>query len=306
MFTKIKPFLVGVCMWMADVVPGVSWWTIAFISWIYDELVKSIARVDVQFLKHIVQLRWKSARQHINATFLCKVFWWVIIAILTVAHLIEHLMEAFPLEILSFFFGLILASIFVIYQHGEELHQKRYILRILIGIILWYLVTTVQVGWSWSWVLSFLLSWALASIAMILPWISWSYILLIIGKYESVLSLVTSQTEHIQNIISSWDLSNILSPELILLVVFIVGVILWLLLFSRVLQWLLAHYKQDTIALLLGIMLWTLPLLRPWSEPLAWHQRLTTIWLCLGGVGMVLGIHLLAQRKEELDVSDTK
>lgn len=249
---NIKDYLLlvlrGMGMGAADVVPGVSGGTIAFITGIYEELVYSIKSINLKALKFFFTGRWKSFWKQVNGNFLLSVFAGIFISVLSLARLLEFLLEHHPVLIWSFFFGLILASSYVV---SRKITKWTYIKAVAlaggIGIAFYITSVTPATTSDASWFV--VLSGAMASCAMILPGISGSFILLILGKYEFALTAVNER----------------IILDLLLLGT---GAVLGLVLFSNLLSWLLRRYYEVTIAVLVGFMIGSLNKIWPWKETL--------------------------------------
>lgn len=238
-------------MGAADVVPGVSGGTMAFIVGIYEELIGSIRAVGTtNFWRPLSRGRIKEAAAAINLKFLLAVLAGILIAIVSLARLLEHLLETQPVYIWSFFFGLVLASVFVVARRIERWKVSTWVLVLLAAAAAWVLVGLVPLQTPDAWWF-FFLSGALAICAMILPGISGAFILLLLGKYREVLAAVNAR-----------DLVTIGWVGL--------GAILGLVLFARVLAWLFRHYHDLTVAALTGLMLGSLRKIWPWKVDIAW------------------------------------
>jgi len=235
-------------MGAADVVPGVSGGTIAFITGIYEELINSIKGINLKAFKLFFTGRWKAFWKQINGNFLLAVFAGIAISVLSLAKVLEYLLEHQPVLIWSFFFGLVLASSYVV---SRKIGQWGYpsIVALLGGIGIAFYITSVTPATTTdaSWFV--ILSGGLASCAMILPGISGSFILLLLGKYSFALHAVN------EGIIL----------DLLLLGV---GAVTGLILFANLLSWLLKKYHDITIALLVGFMIGSLNKIWPWKETL--------------------------------------
>ncbi len=239
-------YLKGAAMGAADVVPGVSGGTIAFISGIYEELLQSIRSINLAALGVLRRDGIKAFWQHINGTFLLVLFAGILTSVFSLAHLVSYALEAHPILVWSFFFGLIIASVIYISRHFEALRWQEAIALVL--------GTTIAVGIGFSPPLQLsgaslvvFLSGALAICAMILPGISGSFILVLIGMYSVIIQAVTEQ---------DW----------MLLAIFALGCGCGLMLFARFLSWCLAHFHSVTMALLTGFLLGSLTIVWPWKE----------------------------------------
>jgi len=241
-------FLRGILMGAADVVPGVSGGTIAFISGIYEELVASIKECDLAALKLILKLKFKDFWTKINGKFLLPVILGIGMSIFTLASLMTGLLKNHPILVWSFFFGLIIASVVLVYKMMERPNLKS-LMFVLFGfaLALWItLVSPASTTDAW-WFIIF--SGALAICAMILPGISGSFMLLLIGKYSFILAAVSSLNIRI-------------------LLLFAVGAIIGIIAFSHVLSWFLKHYKQFTMSVLVGFIIGSLNKVWPWKMTL--------------------------------------
>ena len=248
---SLKEYIViglkGMAMGAADVVPGVSGGTIAFISGIYEELLESISNINFKLLKTLKSDGIEAAWKQVNGSFLLSLFVGVSISIFSLAKTIKWLLENEPVLLWSFFFGLVLASIIYIGKQVETWNAKIIILFIS-GISFGYLVTVVpstNVGEINYLFLVF--AGAIASCAMILPGISGSYILLLLGAYPIVMTAITTKDYKIIGAIA-------------------VGIIIGLLSFARLLKWLFSNYKNQMLIVLTGLMLGSLNKVWPWKE----------------------------------------
>ena len=238
----------GAMMGAADVVPGVSGGTIAFITGIYEELIHSLK----QFGPHALSLLFKqgigAAWQHVNGTFLVALFGGVILSIMTLSRVILYWLEHYPALLWSFFFGLIVAGIWSVVKHVDRWHFKR-IYAFAFGASVAYLITMMTPSTTDATPLIILLAGSIAICAMILPGISGSFILLLMGLYGPIFTAV-----------KNFDFAVI--------ALFGVGCIAGLLSFSHVLSWMFRTYKAVTLALLGGFMFGALNKVWPWKVTL--------------------------------------
>lgn len=302
-----NPFMLyakGLAMGAADVVPGVSGGTVAFITGIYDELLRSIAAIPVavtQLLRGRVAQAWNTA----NANFLLILFAGILTSVFSLAKLISYLLEAHPIPVWSFFFGLILVSVHLIRRDVSHWGASRLVAFVAGVAIAYWITVAAPMQWSDSaW--SLFLAGAIAICAMILPGISGSFILVLLGLYPVVLAAVKSL-------------------DLAVLVVFASGCLVGILSFARLLGWLLQRWRDLTLALLTGLMLGSLNKVWPWKETLTWQldahgertpllqqnlspagyaayagedpQLLLAITLALAGVLLVVGLEWFAKRQ---------
>lgn len=254
--------LKGLAMGAADVVPGVSGGTIAFISGIYQELIDSINNVNVSALKTLKKDGLKAAWEQVNGSFLLALLTGIGISILTFSKIITHLLETQPILVWSFFFGLIIASITLIWKEITSWKLVD-ILFLLIGITVSYYITIARPVSSPDSYWYLFLSGFIAIIAMILPGISGAFILLLMGSYETVIRTINTFREGLTT-----ANSEILTQALLKLGVFAVGAVIGLKSFSKILHWMFEHHKNTTLTLLVGFMVGSLNKVWPWKEVL--------------------------------------
>lgn len=259
--------LKGLAMGAADVVPGVSGGTIAFISGIYKELIDSINNVNFSVLKTLRTSGIKAAWKQINGSFLFALLLGIAISILTFAKIIIYSLEHYPILVWSFFFGLVLASIAFI---GKDIDkwELRTIFFLIFGSIVSYFVTVMEPTSSPDSYLYLFLSGFVAIIAMILPGISGAFILLLMGSYETVIGTINQFRDGLFNL--NWE---VLQQAILKLLTFAVGAIIGLKLFSKVLHWMFENHKNSTLALLIGFMIGSLNKIWPWKETLLWRTN---------------------------------
>lgn len=254
--------LKGLAMGAADVVPGVSGGTIAFISGIYQELIDSINNINGSLIKTLRKEGLKAAWIQANATFLLSLLIGIGISVLTFSKIITHLLETQPVLVWSFFFGLIIASIVLIWKQITQ-WKLISILALLIGIGITYYITIAKPVSSPESYPYLFLSGFIAIIAMILPGISGAFILLLMGSYETVIGTINQFREGL----TQMNL-ELLSTAFLKLGVFAIGAIIGLKAFSKVLHWMFHHQKDTTLALLIGFMIGSLNKVWPWKEVL--------------------------------------
>lgn len=242
----------GIAMGAADVVPGVSGGTIAFISGIYEELLSSISAINIANLKLLKNEGVKAAWKAINGNFLLALLSGIFISIVSLAKLISWLLENKPILVWSFFFGLVLASILFVSKQITKWNASAIIL-FIIGAVAAYYITILHPAISESSSLIFyFFAGALAICAMILPGISGSFILVLLGAYKPVLDAIHTK-------------------DIKLLGVVAFGAVVGLLSFSKLLNWLFDHHKNSTLAVLTGFILGSLNKIWPWKETLTWR-----------------------------------
>lgn len=242
----LRLFLTGFGMGTADVIPGVSGGTIAFLAGIYQELLYSIKVATGEFLKLLLQGKLKKAFAILPFRFLLPLAVGLFAAIFTLAELLSYLLETQPVFVWSFFFGLVLASIFVVLKRVGVWKVSYKVSFLIAAIITYFIVGAIPVETP-NTLFFFFISGMIAISAMILPGISGSFILLLLGKYQQVLAAVTER-------------------DFVTLGVFMLGCIVGIALFARFLSWLFKHYHDISIAILAGIMLGSLQKIWPWKE----------------------------------------
>ena len=252
-------------MGAADVVPGVSGGTIAFISGIYEELIETIHKLDIGFLTAWKKEGFLKAWRHYNLGFLLALFSGITISILSLAKLITWLLSNHPIPVWSFFFGLDLASILYV---GRQIFKwdLKAIGAIIIATGLSYAITLAKPieDANSTWFL--FLAGFIAIIAMILPGISGSFILLLLGAYKSIIGTISQLLEGITNL--DWD---VFSSAFFKIGVFGLGAIFGLKIFSRALNWLFKNHKDLILATLTGFMIGALNKIWPWKEVLEYR-----------------------------------
>ena len=238
----------GFCMGASDVVPGVSGGTMAFILGIYAELIESIRSFDLNFFRLLISLKVRDALNHCSWRFLTAVGIGILLAIFTLARILSWLLENRPVLIWSFFFGLILASVLMVSRHLKEWTLSATVFMALGTVGTYFLVGMVPVSTpNAPWFL--FMSGAIAICAMILPGISGSLVLVLLGKYHYVLEAVNDR-------------------DFFTLFLVAAGAGVGLITFVRLINWLLNKRHDLTIAVLTGLMLGSLRKVWPWKETL--------------------------------------
>ncbi|SDU16430.1 putative membrane protein [Polaribacter sp. Hel1_33_78] len=246
--------LKGMAMGAADVVPGVSGGTIAFISGIYEELLGSISNVNFDLLKILKQDGFKAAWKEVNGNFLLSLFIGIFVSIVSLAKAIKYLLENEPVLLWSFFFGLVLASVIYIAKQITKWNSVAILVLILGSFLAYYITTLNPLVSENSSILFMFIAGAIAICAMILPGISGAFILVLLGAYKPVLAAVNDR-----------DYKTIAAVGF--------GAIIGLLAFSKVLKWLFTHYKNYTLAVLTGFIIGSLNKIWPWKETLTWRTN---------------------------------
>ena len=244
----------GACMGAADVIPGVSGGTIAFIMGIYDEFVGSLASINGEALKLLFKGRFAAFWKHINGSFLLSLVIGIGISIIALAGLMQMLLSDFPIQTWAFFFGLIVASsLFII--RGISGWKLREGLLLIFGILLGAVICTLSPTQTPDGLWFIFLSGALAICAMILPGISGSFILLILGKYQFIMGCISDLVSGVN-----------LGQNLLIIGTFGCGALIGILSFSRFLHWLLARWQKETMIVLAGFIIGSLVKIWPWTN----------------------------------------
>lgn len=242
-------------MGAADAVPGVSGGTIAFISGIYEELITSISNVNLSLVKTLRQNGFSAFWKQANGNFISALLTGIIISFVSFMRLAKYLIEQHPILIWSFFFGLIVASIYFVGKQITKWNGLTIIVLFLGAIIAYYITSLPSLGAN-SNPYYLLFAGAIAICAMILPGISGSFILVILGAYKTL-----SDAFH------DWDLKKI--------ALFATGATIGLLSFSRVLKWLFKNYHNTTLALLTGFIFGSLNKIWPWKKTISVLEDIT-------------------------------
>ena len=304
---KIKDYILigvkGAGMGAADVIPGVSGGTIAFIMGIYDEFVGSIARIDTEAVRLLFRGRLRDFWRHINGGFLLSLVLGIGVSVACLAGLMQMLLSDFPIQTWSFFFGLIVASSIFILKgiSGWRLLDGG---MIVIGVALGITVCTLSPVHTPEALWFVFLSGAIAICAMVLPGISGSFILLILGKYQYIMGCISSC---LGNISALWGASGASAPifweSFVVLAVFLAGAVTGILAFSKFLHWLLARWHRETLIVLAGFIIGSLVKVWPWTNPEALEQAERCGGLQIGwaatfaliGFCLVTGIEIAAK-----------
>ena len=237
-------FVRGIAMGAADVVPGVSGGTVAFITGIYDQLIESLKACNLQALKLLFKSGPLACWEYINGGFLLSLVLGIAVSVASLARVISYGLEEHPLPLAALFFGLILASALIVFRQIPQ--SSRHIGWLLFGIVFAVVIGEIRPAEIAATPLSLFLSGALAICAMILPRISGSFILLLLDMYEPVIGAI-----------KQFDIVSLLS--------FMAGCAVGLMLFVRLLSWLMHHHRPQLLASLTGILLGSLTIIWPWK-----------------------------------------
>ena len=266
----VKGFVMG----SADVVPGVSGGTMALVLGIYERLINSIRCVNKRTISLIFKFRIKEFFQEVPWRFLGAIGAGILLAIFTLARPIEWLLEHKQAYVWAFFFGLVVASIFFVRRKVRKFTALN-ISTLIAGGIIAYLIAGLLPTTTPEGMLYYFISGVIAICAMILPGISGSYLLLIMGKYEQILHAVNDR-------------------EFSTLLVFTLGALVGIVIFAKFLSWLLQHYHDFTMAALIGLMIGSLRRIWPWQMHV--ESNVHILGLILLGILSVLLIEKIGKK----------
>jgi putative membrane protein len=238
----------GLAMGAADVIPGVSGGTIAFISGIYEELINSIKSINAKSLKLLFTFKFKTFWKAVNGKFLLALVSGILISFLSLAKLMLFLLHNYQVQVWAFFFGLVLASIWYVTRHVNKFHWSLPLL-FVIGTILGYIITALSPTTTPDALWFIFLCGAIAVCVMILPAISGGFVLLLLGKYVFMMNALVTF-------------------DIVVIAAFVTGAVIGLVGFSNVLSWLLSRYRSATVVVLGGFLLGSLNKIWPWKETL--------------------------------------
>ena len=243
----IANFIKGIGIGSANVIPGVSGGTIALITGIFERLINALKSCNLTAIKLFFTGKFKEFAQHIDLWFLASVGSGVVVAILSIARLFEFLFAEYPIYLWSFFFGMILVSIYYVGITIEKFNWK-VMLSFIIGTAIALLIAFGTPANENSNILYLLICGAVATCSMILPGLSGSFVLVLMGNYQLIMI----------------DAVNDLNLKILLPVV--IGGVVGLLAFSHLLSWIFKNYRDITIAVLTGFILGSMPIIWPWKN----------------------------------------
>ena len=284
MFEKLRYLLCGLAMGAADVVPGVSGGTIAYITGIYDQLLSAIKAFSAAFFRDFFTGQWKRAFGRVPWGFLLPLAAGIVTSIASLAKLTLWLLKTHPVELWSFFFGLIAASILLM-MRGQRFHAGHWILLALGAAAAWTVTGAGAISGMPHTLPYIFGAGFIALCAMILPGISGSFILVVLGQYQYLLSAVVKFRVDV-------------------LAVFMAGGLIGLMTFSRVLSACFRKFPAGTNAVLIGVMIGCMRTVWPWHSgltpalPTAFDASLLhAACACLGGLALPLVIQAIASGK---------
>jgi len=247
-------FFKGLAMGAADVVPGVSGGTIAFISGIYSELINTIKSINMQALKILRHQGVLAAWEHINGTFIMVLLGGILTSLFSLARIMHYLLDTYPLPLWAFFTGLIVGSVaYLLRQHPLSGSLEKFFF--VLGVVIAYGISMAPPMVLEGSLITMFFAGSIALCAMILPGISGSFILVLLGLYPVFIGAIANL-------------------QLDILVVFASGGIIGLMIFSRLLSWLLAHFQDRVIAVMCGFLVGSLNVIWPWKEVVTSGQAL--------------------------------
>ncbi len=245
-------FLKGLAMGSVDIVPGISGGTMAMILNIYTRIIDEIRSINLELLKNLIRFKFKKVLEIIDWKFLSSLLLGIITAIIGLAHAISFVLEHHPTYLYSFFFGLIIISALMLIPRKKIISRK--IILLLIGVATAWIISSFSPAKTPENYLFVFISGAIAVCAMILPGISGSFMLLLLGKYEFIISLIKNPLNE----------SNPL-----FIVFFIFGGLLGLISFAKLLGYLVKKHYESTLITLIGFMLGSLNKIWPFKEVLS-------------------------------------
>lgn len=257
---KISLILKGIAMGIAEIIPGVSGGTIAFITGIYERLLNAIKGLDLDSLKLLFKGDFKGFFTRVDGNFIITLFGGMVIGLISGTFIITYLIENFKEPLWGFFFGLILASVLYIGKQVKKWDITNIVV-LFLGIAIAYFIVAMQPmhGNTAYWYV--FISGMIAISALIMPGISGSFILLILGMYTYIVP-------ELKNFISTLSISSF-----IILFVFGLGMLTGLFSFARVMSWAFKNYNQKTLVMLTGFMIGSLYKIWPWRMPLTWLNK---------------------------------
>lgn len=243
----IANFFKGLGVGSANVIPGVSGGTIALITGIFERLINALKSCNLTAIKLFFTGKFKEFAQHIDLWFLVSVGSGVLVAILSIARLFEFLFAEYPIYLWSFFFGMILVSIYYVGITIDKFNWK-VLVSFIIGTAIALLIAFGTPAKENSNFIYLMICGAVATCSMILPGLSGSFVLVLMGNYQLIMI----------------DAVNDLNLNILLPVV--IGGVVGLLAFSHLLSWIFKNYRDITIAILTGFILGSMPIIWPWKN----------------------------------------
>lgn len=244
----IANFLKGFAMGVANVIPGVSGGTIALLTGIFERLINALKSFDVEAVRLLLKFKFKEFAQHVDFGFLLSVFLGVGVSIISVAKLLEFLFQSYPVYVWSFFFGLILVSVWFVGKSIGKIDVPA-VVSFVIGAAVAFGLSVMNPATENTAFWYLIICGAVAICSMILPGLSGSFVLILMGNYQLIMIYA----------VSHFDMGIIVPVA--------IGVVVGLLAFSHFLSWLLSRYARQTMAVLTGFIFGSLGTIWPWKNP---------------------------------------
>lgn len=244
----IANFLKGFAMGVANVIPGVSGGTIALLTGIFERLINALKSFDVEAVRLLLKFKFKEFAQHVDFGFLLSVFLGVGVSIISVAKLLEFLFQSYPVYVWSFFFGLILVSVWFVGKSIGKIDVAASV-SFVVGAAVAFGLSVMNPATENTAFWYLIICGAVAVCSMILPGLSGSFVLILMGNYQLIMIYA----------VSHFDMKIIVPVA--------VGVVVGLLAFSHFLSWLLSRYARQTMAVLTGFIFGSLGTIWPWKNP---------------------------------------
>jgi putative membrane protein len=247
MINYIFLVLKGIAMGAANVIPGVSGGTMALITGIFERLINAIKSFNGVAFKLLVRLKFKEFALHTDLYFLIAVFGGIGIAIISLARLFDYLFTNYPVYIWAYFFGLVLASVYFV---GKTVHSWKtsVVIAFIIGTSVAIVISVLNPATENSGLIYLMLCGVVAICSMILPGLSGSFVLILMGNYQLVM------------------IDAVNNRDMAILVPVAIGAVVGLIAFSHILSWVFKRYRDQTISLLTGFILGSLSILWPWQK----------------------------------------
>ena len=244
----IANFLKGFAMGVANVIPGVSGGTIALLTGIFERLINALKSFDVEAVRLLLKFKFREFAQHVDFGFLLSVFFGVGVSIISVAKLLEFLFQSYPVYVWSFFFGLILVSVWFVGKSIGKIDVAAAV-SFVVGAAVAFGLSVMNPATENTAFWYLIICGAVAVCSMILPGLSGSFVLILMGNYQLIMIYA----------VSHFDMKIIVPVA--------IGVVVGLLAFSHFLSWLLSRYARQTMAVLTGFIFGSLGTIWPWKNP---------------------------------------
>ena len=244
----IANFLKGFAMGVANVIPGVSGGTIALLTGIFERLINALKSFDVEAVRLLLKFKFREFAQHVDFGFLLSVFLGVGVSIISVAKLLEFLFQSYPVYVWSFFFGLILVSVWFVGKSIGKIDVAAAV-SFVVGAAVAFGLSVMNPATENTAFWYLIICGAVAVCSMILPGLSGSFVLILMGNYQLIMIYA----------VSHFDMKIIVPVA--------IGVVVGLLAFSHFLSWLLSRYARQTMAVLTGFIFGSLGTIWPWKNP---------------------------------------